>query len=155
MITRPLDLVSRLSPPPRELDALAWVNVGLIVLFFSLFGSSFVLAPGLLVGVGDVAGIHLPQAGAAVGQAGATSVVVTYRRDNLVLFEGGMYSLEALRKPLEDYARNHPGAVMLVRMDRQVSAQAFLDLCDLARRAGFANVLAAAETSPPVAPQTP
>jgi biopolymer transport protein ExbD len=146
VITRPLDLVSRLSPPPRDLGVFAWVNVGVIVLFFGLFGSSFVLAPGLPVGVGAEAGMVLPQVDAAVRSAGATSVVVTYRRDNLLLFEGGMYSLGGLRKPLEAYAQKHPGAVMLVRMDKQVSAQAFFDLCGLARAAGFANVFAAAES---------
>ena len=47
MLTRPLELASRLRPAPR---GLAWpflVNAGLLVLFFSLFGSRFVLAPGL------------------------------------------------------------------------------------------------------------
>lgn len=146
MITRPLDLVSRLSSPPRELDALAWVNVGLIVLFFSLFGSSFVLAPGLPVGVGETAALTLPRAGGAVQEAGATSVVITFRRDDLVLFEGGMYSLKALSKPLEAYAKKHPGAVILVRADQQVAVQAFLDLCAQARAAGFAHVFVAAES---------
>lgn len=47
MITRPLDLASRLRPPPRGLDWLFVMNVALVALFFSLFGSRFVLAPGL------------------------------------------------------------------------------------------------------------
>lgn len=146
MITRPLDLVSHLSPPPRELDVLAWVNVGLIVLFFGLFGSAFVLAPGLPVGVGEPAGVQLPQIGAAVENAGATTVVVTYRRDNLLLFEGGMYSLTSLKAPLGEYAKKHPRAEILVRADKQVSLQAFLDFGDLARTLGFANVFLAAES---------
>src|SRR6476620_1297046 len=47
MITRPLDLASKLRPEPRSMDAVFFVNAGLLVLFFSLFGSRFVLAPGL------------------------------------------------------------------------------------------------------------
>ena len=47
MITRPLELSSRLRPEPRTFDWVFYVNGGLIVLFFSLFGSQFVLAPGL------------------------------------------------------------------------------------------------------------
>ena len=45
MITRPLDLAAKLRPPPRSFDALFWVNVGVVVGFFALFGSRFVLAP--------------------------------------------------------------------------------------------------------------
>lgn len=147
MITRPLELESRLSPPPRDLDFVAWVNVAVIVLFFGLLGSRFVLAPGLPVGVGGPGVIDLPSVGVAAGDPGPVSVVVSYRRDNVILFEGGMYSLTDLRRQMAVYTAKHPGAVMLVRADRQVSMQAFLDLCDMARSVGFANVLVAAENS--------
>lgn len=152
MITRPLELESRMSPPLRDLDFVAWVNVGVIVLFFGLLGSRFVLAPGLTVGVGDQPGtVILPSLGLASQGAGAVSVVVSYRSDNLILFEGGMYTLSELRKHMEGYVQKHPGAVMLVRMDRQVTAQALVDLCEMARGVGFANVLLAAEPPPPQA----
>jgi biopolymer transport protein ExbD len=62
-----------------------------------------------------------------------------------------MYTLPELRKHMERYARQHPGAVMLVRSDRQVSMQAFLDLCEMARSVGFASVLVAAEQPLPEA----
>ena len=145
MITRPLELQSRLSPAPRDLDFFAWVNVGLIALFFGLLGSRFVLAPGMPVGVGGDNSLELPSVGGVTETAGPASVVVSYRRDNVILFEDGMYTLPELRKHMERYAKQHPGAVMLVRSDRQVSMQAFLDLCEMARAAGFANVLVAAE----------
>lgn len=152
MIARPLELESRMSPPPRDLDFVAWVNVGVIVLFFSLFGSNFVLAPGLPVGVGEPGVLVLPSIGTAAQDAGTASVVVSYRSDRVILFEGGMYSLSELRKHLEGYAKNHSGAVMLVRADRQVSVQAFADLCEMAKSVGFANVLLAAESPAPQAP---
>lgn len=146
MITRPLDLESRLSKPPRDFDVFFWVNAGVITLLFVMFGSRFVLAPGLAMGVnGQETGIELPSVAAGSQGAGAASVVVSYRRDNVLLFEGGMFSLEELRKQMSNYVRAHPGAVLLVRADRQVSMQAFLDLCDMARKEGFASVLIAAE----------
>ncbi len=147
MITQPLELQSRLSPAPRDLDFFAWVNVGLIALFFGLLGSRFVLAPGLAVGVGGEEGLTLPQIASATEGAGPASVVVSYRRDDVILFEGGMYRLEELRPRMAEYVRKHPGAVMLVRSDRQVSLQAFLNLCEMAKEVGFTNVLAAAEQS--------
>ena len=145
MITRPLELASRLSPSPRDLDFVAWVNVGVIVLFFSLFGSNFVLAPGLPVGVGEQGTVMLPSVGPASQGAQQVSVVVSYRSDTVILFEGGKYTLSELRKQMEGYVKKYPGAVMLVRADRQVSVQAFADLCEMARSVGFANVLLAAE----------
>lgn len=148
MITRPLELQSRLSPPPRDLDFFAWVNVGVIVLFFGLLGSRFVLAPGIPVGVSD-ASLALPEVKGAVDGAVPASVVVSYRRDNVILFEGGMYTPTELRKHLAVYATEHPQAVLLVRADRQVSMQAFLQLCEMARDVGFTKVLAAAENPGP------
>lgn len=141
MITRPLDLESRMSPPPRDLHFVAWVTVGLIVLFFDLLGSRFVLAPGLL--------IELPAVNPASTSNVATSVVVTYRRDNVILFEGGMYTLAELRTHMEVYAKHNPGAVMLVRADRQVSAQALADLGAMAGSVGFARLLLAGEPAAP------
>lgn len=143
MITRPLDLSSRLSPPPRDLDVMFWVNVGVIVLFFSLLGSRFVLASGLLIG-GDRSGaVELPRS-ASVTQA-AVELVVGYRRDNMILFEGGIYDLRELRPLLRDYAQKHPGGTMLVQAERQVTLQDLARLADVAIDVGFRNVLLATE----------
>jgi biopolymer transport protein ExbD len=150
MITRPLELESRLSPPPRDLDFVAWVNVAVIALFFGVLGSRFVLAPGLLIGVGSPGAPAAGQTGLTA--EGAASVVVSYRRDNVILFEGGMYALPELRRQLENYVKKHPGAVMQVNADRQVSWQAILDLCDLAKSAGFAYVLMPTESPGPATP---
>ena len=149
MITRPLELESRLSPPPRDLDFVAWVNGAVIVLFFSVLGSRFVLAPGVSVGLAEEGNqLVLPQGAGSPESTGAASVVVSYRRDNVILFEGGMFSLADLQKQMADYAKKHPGAVMLVRADRQVSFQAGLELAGMAKAVGFANVVLAVEPPP-------
>jgi biopolymer transport protein ExbD len=146
MITQPLELATKLRAPPRDFDVFFWANAGVIVLFFALLGSQFVLAPGMPVGVGQGAELELPQVGATM--QGAASVVVSYRRDEMILFEGGIYEFANFRPVLEKYAKAHPGSALLVRVDKQVSMQGFLALCDLARAAGFANVLVAAEPAP-------
>lgn len=147
MITRPLELESRLSPPPRELDFVAWVNVAVIVLFFGLLGSRFVLAPGLLIGAGNE-GFVLP-ATSGLQQAPTASVVVSYRQDEVILFEGAIIKLPELRQRLKAYAKQHPGEVLLLLADRHVSAQAVADLSAMAQSVGFAYVLMAGETPPP------
>jgi biopolymer transport protein ExbD len=145
MITQPLDLASKLRAPPRDFDVFFWANGALIVLFFALLGSRFVLAPGMPVKVGESAALELPAINSAM--QGAASVVVSYRRDEMILFEGGIYDIREFRPVLEAYAEKHPGATLLVRADRQVSVQGFTALCDLARAAGFVNVLLATEAN--------
>lgn len=139
MITRPLDLQSRLAGAPRDMDVFFWCNTAAVCLFFSLLGSKFVLAPGVPVGVGE--DFELPRVANAV--PGAADVVVSYRRDNMILFEGGIFELAGLREVLARYAREHAGSQMIVRVDQQVSMQGFLELCDLAKDVGFRNVLVA------------
>lgn len=143
MITQPLELASKLRSAPRDLDVFFWANGALIVLFFSLLGSRFVLAPGMPLKVGEGANLELPHIGTTA--QGAASVVVSYRRDEMLLFEGGIHDIRDIRAKFAEYAKAHPGAVLLVRVDKQVSMQGFLALCDLAREVGFANVLVAAE----------
>lgn len=145
MITQPLDLVSKLRAPPRDFDVFFWANAALIVLFFALLGSRFVLAPGMPVKVGESAALELPEISSAM--QGAASVVVSYRRDEMILFEGGIYDIREFRPVLEAYAKKHPSSTLLVRADRQVSIQGFAALCALARAAGFASVHLATEAN--------
>lgn len=139
MITRPLELAARLSRPPRDLDVMHWVSAAGVMLFFTLAGSRFVLAPGLLIG-SDATGFALPRHG-GVQNVRTAPVVVSYRRDNIILFGSGVYKrLEDLRGPLEAHARENPGALLLVLADQQVSILAVSRLAELAIASGFAGV---------------
>src|SRR4051812_7709238 len=107
MITRPFDLVSRLNAPPRDFNAIAWVNVGVIVLFFGILGSRFVLAPGLLLKV-DNAAFGLPTT-PGLQNIRTASLVVGYRRDDVIMLDGAIITLPQLRERLTIYAQQHPG----------------------------------------------
>jgi len=90
MITRPLELSSRLRAAPRSYDPLFWVNVGALVLFFGLFGSRFVLAPGLGVD------FYLPELGGAHGGAVRTTHVISMARSGLIFTDDGALPLEQI-----------------------------------------------------------
>jgi biopolymer transport protein ExbD len=129
MITHPLDLAARLRPPPRSNDALFFVNGGLILVFFVLFGSRFVLAPGLGVG------FRLPEmAGAG---AAPTRVVISLPRSDMVLVDEGMLNYAQLRGWLEKRARSEKGLALLVRADRQVPLEDLGIIAEMAAKAGF------------------
>ena len=135
MLTEPLELSSRLRPLPRNGDALFYVTVGALVLFFLLFGSRFVLAPGIT--------FSLPQNAAAVASAAPTDLVVNLQRDTLVLFEGGRYSLEGFRQKLDEVVKARGPVRLLLLADRQTSSQGLGALISTAMAAGCGVQLAA------------
>lgn len=145
MITRPLDLASRLRPPPRHLDAFFWVNAGLVVLFFLLFGSRFVLSPGLPL---LHEGFALPVMGGGVESGRPTTDVISLPRPGMVLTDDGLHGYASLRGWLEARAALLPvgEAHLLIQADVAVPMADLVLLHDLAREAGFAGVQLAVQS---------
>jgi biopolymer transport protein ExbD len=147
MITRPLDLAARLRPEPRCFDALFYVNVGALVLFFLVFGSRFVLAPGLGVD------FQLPvMPGALVGAVTTTSTI-SVKNSGQILADG-LLSMAQLREWLKVEARQHKHPSLLVRMSAGVPVSVQNEIVSAAREAGFGSsiTLAAEEPAAPPAP---
>ncbi len=131
MITRPLDLASKLRPPPRSFDALFLVNGALIVLFFFVFGSRFVLAPGLGVS------FRLSEMPGATAGAARTTVTISVPRHDMVLTEDGMYNYAQLKAWLKNRAGREKGPALLVRADRSVPLEDIGTISAMAGAAGF------------------
>jgi biopolymer transport protein ExbD len=142
MITRPLDLASRLRPPPRNFDALFLVNGALLVLFFLLFGSRFVLAPGLGVN------FKLPEMAGAVDGAARTTVVISVPSSNMVLVEDGLLNYAQLGDWLKKRARDEKGLALLVRANRGVPLEDVAAISAMATRAGFSGGVQLAMEAP-------
>lgn len=139
MITRPLDLSARMRPAPRSLDVFFYVNVGFMALMFSLFGSRFVLSPGLGTD------FTLPQAGDAIAQAAPTDVVIAVRRTDMALVEGAVLNFADLERWLAGRVGGREGLRLLIQADAAVTAQDIAQLHRMAAAAGFAGVIIAAE----------
>jgi len=143
MITRPLDLASRLRRAPRGLDALFYVNVGALALFFALFGSRFVLAPGLAV---DFA---LPKAAAAATSTRITDLVIAVPASDMAVVEGAVLDFQALGVWLrEQNGESVEPRRLLVQASASLPARDLVALYALAARAGFAGVLIATDRDP-------
>ena len=142
MITRPLDLASRLRPPPRNFDAVFLINGALIVLFFFIFGSRFVLAPGLGLD------FKLPEMAGAVEGAASAPVVISVPRTNMVLVEDGMLNYAQLRVWLRQRAHGQKGLTLLVRADRSVPLQDIGAISEMAVQAGFTGGVQVAMEAP-------
>jgi biopolymer transport protein ExbD len=147
MIARPLDLASRLRPTPQGNGALHYVNVGLLALFFSLFGSRFVLAPGLGVD------FQLPEmAGAQAGAAQATHVI-SVLRSGQIFSEDGLVDSGQLRDWLKARAAGAgPKPTLLIRASAGVTLSELISIEDAAHQAGFRVLLGAEEPRAAVGP---
>jgi len=134
MIMRPLDLAAKLRPEPRNFDFLFLVNGGLIVLFFFLFGSRFVLAPGLGF---DFQLPALP--GSALSAAQTTHNISITRGGMLFVDEGQMggISLPRLREWLKEQAKETKNPVLLIRADSGVEESVLSDVMTAALQSGF------------------
>ena len=139
MITRPLDLASKLRPEPRNFDALFYVNVGALALFFLVFGSRFVLAPGLGVD------FELPKLPGAVSNAVTTTSTISVKNSGQI-FADGLLSLPQLREWLKTEAKKNKHPSLLVRMSAGVPVSVQNEIVSAAREAGFgSNITLAAE----------
>jgi biopolymer transport protein ExbD len=132
MIARPLDLASRLRPEPRNFDWLFYVNAGLIVLFFSVFGSRLVLAPGFGVD------FRLPSiAGADANARRPTHVISVLGSGQIFTPEGLCSNIAQLEKWFAAHVNDVKDPVLLVRGDAEVRASVIAEISSAAKRAGF------------------
>lgn len=144
MVTRPLDLLSRVRKPTAGPDWLYFVNAGLIVLFFVLFGSRFVISPGIVVSNQSRHGPYtLPVVPQAVQLGSATSVVISVAGPDLVFTEDGKYTFAEIRQWLANKGRQQPGARLLLRTDAGLLLGDFTEIVSAADDAGFVVLLAA------------
>lgn len=147
MITRPLDLHSKLRPEPRNFDWLFFVNAGLLLLAFSVFCSRFVLAPGISVG------FQLPTTEGAEANASRTTHMIDVSGSGQILTEDGFRTMEELKNWLRVQATATKSPVLLVRAESSnVSLATAIDISSAAKEAGFQVLVAADE---PVRPANP
>jgi|SRR5687768_17459315 len=141
MITRPLDLASRLRPAPRSFDGLFFVNVAALVLFFFLFGSHFVLAPGLSVN------FRLPTAAGANASAKPPTHVISVLSTGQIFTSHGAPSRALAEMPsyFAEQARGAKDPVLLVRGDGGVPTSTMTAISSAAEQAGFKVLWAASE----------
>ena len=139
MITRPLDLASKLRPPPRSFDGVFFVNAGLIALFFGLFGSRFVLAPGIAV-----KSFELPAIVGATANARPTTHHVTVVSDKQIFAGDGFREPTELNLWLREQAKTVADPTLLIISRSDVSLAIAMRIAAAARAAGFAEVQIAA-----------
>ena len=113
---------------------------------FVLFGSRFVLSPGLGVD------FRIPTADSALINAVPTDVVIAVKSADLAFVEGAKVDSNGLSLWLVERAKGHAGLRLLIQADASLSTKDLTDICEMARAAGFAAVQIAAERISPALP---
>jgi len=131
MISRPLNLGAHLRGLPTRLDALFYVNVGLLAVFFSLFGSRFVLAPGLGVD------FLVPSIVGAGAGARPTTHQVTVRRSGQILADDGLVTIKQLEDWLHREKARTRAPSLLILASVGVPNDEVADIVSVAQKAGF------------------
>ena len=140
MIVQPFNFTSRLRQTSIAFDVVPYVDICLILVLFTVFGSPYVVAPGLTV--------NLPAMQAPGADAIPTSRVLTVGEvegRELIIFDSRVQTLETLAKTFADHPADASGEVLLLRLQRDVSVQLLVRINELAARAGFSAVQIAAE----------
>lgn len=136
MITRPLDLASKLRPEPRSFDALFYVNAGLLAVFFAVFGSRFVLAPGL--------GLELPVVAGSNQRAEATTDSITVENTGQILAGDGPRDAAQLRAWFQQQVqlrmKQKQAPTLLVIASKNVPTSTVLEIVAIAYATGFTRV---------------
>ncbi|HRE81407.1 MAG TPA: hypothetical protein PLN52_10185 [Opitutaceae bacterium] len=144
MVTRPLDLLSKVKRPAVGTDWLYFVNAGLIALFFILFGSRFVISPGIVVsteqGNREMVLPRIPES-RIVGAP--TTVVISVAGPDLVFTDDGKYTFAEIRRWLLERGKREPGARLLLRTEAALLLGDFTEIFSAAHQAGFVVLLAA------------
>ena len=122
----------------RNFDALFFVNAGLVVFFFSLLGSRFVLAPGLGMN------FALPTMEHALEGAAPTQSWISVLPSGQI-FADGLLSMPQLREWLKAEARKSKEPSLLVRADGAVPIDRLAEIYSAATDAGFKRIVLGAE----------
>jgi biopolymer transport protein ExbD len=136
MISRPLDIASRLRPAPRNFDFMFYVDVMFLALFFILFGSRFVLAPGLE--------LTLPQVVGAQRAAALTTAYVSVPHAGQIFTENGLINQVQLHNWLKVKAQQDKQPSLLISAGAGVPNGAIFEIASAAYAAGFLHVQEAA-----------
>lgn len=127
-------------PRAAKLGFWPFVDLCAIGLFATLFGSNYVIAPGI--------NIDLPRSDhqqTVVSDRLQVMSVEELGGEEQIIFEDRILNLETLRRMLEKRGEVPENATLLLRIDATVSAQTITSVFEIAEAAGYKDIQWATE----------
>lgn len=125
------------------LDGAPLADVVLLVFFFFVIQSPFVLQPGIR--------ISLPTMSSFSDGVGYGGLVVTMTQEGMVFFNDERTTLEGLGAAFRRAVHQDPDAVLLVAADGRVRHETLVRVYEMAKEAGISEVLQAGRSAAPLA----
>lgn len=128
-------------PKTAALNFWPFFDICVIGLFATLYGSNFVIAPGI--------SIELPRANHmqnTVTQRLEVMSVDEVSGEEQIYFEDRLLKLETLEKMLRIRGEIPENVTLLIRVDASVSAQTITSIFEIAKSAGYKNTQWATES---------
>lgn len=137
MFSQPLNLERFIrTKSESSLEVVPIIDILIIVVFFGIFGTPFILPSGVKVDLqlseNLVTGIEV-------------TAVLTVKRDNMLLFEGQNLKLSQFEEKARIYLNGKENVTLLIRLDPVINTETFFKICGEAKKAGFSTVHVAGE----------
>lgn len=132
--TRPFGFSERLKRPRSGLDMIPVLDLLVIALLISLLFTRFVALPGVRVDL-PVTDLRMPQSGPGVA-------VMTVGHNGMLFFNGSVYDGASVERAFHRYVAEagEGEKALLLKVQSSMDVQSFMDLCEAAQEAGFAQV---------------
>ena len=140
--TEPFGLKARLKRPTIKLDVVPVLDLLFIALFFGLLFTRFVMIPGIRV--------ELPKSELRMSPSNLPVTVLTIGNGGMLFFDGAVFELSSIERGFKNYYEKilQQDVVLLIKTEGSMNLQLFLELCQMAKDAGFVQVQIAGEHMP-------
>ena len=141
--TEPVDIFSKVHKDGFALSVFAVFDVLLIALMFTMLSSKYILASGISMRLDGE--MELPSAApSSLGGVFADDSlsVLNIRGKGMIMFGGKIYNEDAFAREMKAFKPR--GEILLIKADAGVSGQTLLNICAVAKNAGFKEVQIAA-----------
>ncbi len=134
MFTEPFGLLERLKKPKVSLDFVPVMDLAVIALLVSLLFTRFVVLPGVSV--------DLPATDMRLQHSSSALAVLTIGNNGMLFFNGSVYDGATINRAFGEYieSSNKADVALLMKVESGMQIEAFMELCQSAQKAGFAQV---------------
>lgn len=115
-----------------EMNITPLIDIVFQLLIFFLITTTFVQNPGI--------DVELPKAHTQPGKDQAENVIIAITKEGMVIHEGRSVSMEELAGRLTDHHEQRPNAVVIVQADTSTAHGKVVEVMDIARQIGFAQL---------------
>ncbi|MDQ8187255.1 biopolymer transporter ExbD [Pelagicoccus sp. SDUM812002] len=127
-------------PKRAKLSFWPFLDLCAIGLFFVLFSSKFVMAPGITLALPEVGSSQV-----AISPLYEVVTVTEVKGEEMIFFKDSKFNLDSLEKLFAKRGKAPQGATLLVKADVAVSMRTLALLSELAIESGYSRVQLATE----------